>query len=142
MQETFSGQLLGLNYEFLFYAYFHGKYQKYSLKARTIIEWQILTCKNSFFGDQMVDENSDFDSSCKPESKSDDALMQLSGTQKPLPNREQFSCKEEESMSFDLTDICVFKLDDFNHLTPCRYGAHLQNCQEFECNNRIGLYTY
>ncbi len=43
-------------------------------------------------------------------------------------------CFSGHSKCYSIPDICVFKLNVFNHLEPCRNGAHLHLCKDFECN--------
>ncbi len=46
----------------------------------------------------------------------------------------QIPCKAGHPKCFQITDICVFQLNEFAHLVPCRNGAHLENCRNFECS--------
>ena len=41
---------------------------------------------------------------------------------------------EGHTRCFNFTDICHYKLNEENHIMPCRNGGHLENCEEFECN--------
>ncbi len=34
-------------------------------------------------------------------------------------------------------DVCVYRSNHQNHLTPCRTGAHMQNYTSFECNGQL-----
>ena len=52
-------------------------------------------------------------------------------------NPEEIPCRMGHSRCFNATDICVFRLDIFNNLTPCRTGEHIESCQNFECNNKF-----
>ncbi len=47
---------------------------------------------------------------------------------------EQLPCKHGHSFCYNISDICSFRLNEFDHLAPCRTGNHLENCTEFECN--------
>ncbi len=47
----------------------------------------------------------------------------------------QISCREGHSQCFEMTDICKYNLDKFNHLTPCRNGGNIQECKEFQCTS-------
>ena len=59
-----------------------------------------------------------------------------------LSHRKQFSCEfsdqipclEGHSKCFNITDICIYKMNKYGYLSPCRNGGHLENCKEFECN--------
>ena len=46
----------------------------------------------------------------------------------------ELPCKEGHPRCYNLTDICIFKLNLVNQLKPCRNGGHLENCGKFECN--------
>ena len=46
----------------------------------------------------------------------------------------ELPCKEGHPRCYNLTDICMFKLNSVNQLEPCRNGGHLENCGKFECN--------
>ena len=46
----------------------------------------------------------------------------------------EIPCKNGHNRCFDFTDICVYRLNKYHHLVPCRTGGHLQECREFECN--------
>ena len=61
---------------------------------------------------------------------------------KMLHNRTHFQCKEANqlpcleghSKCYTISDTCIYQLDHYFHLMPCRTGGHLENCKEFECN--------
>ena len=46
----------------------------------------------------------------------------------------QLKCKEGQEKYYDFSDICVYKLTYLNILIPCSDGAHIQECNKFECN--------
>lgn len=43
-------------------------------------------------------------------------------------------CDGENSICYNISDICVYKLNFFGYLIPCRTGGHIQNCKEVQCN--------
>ena len=47
---------------------------------------------------------------------------------------DQIPCKEHHPRCYNITEICKYKLNNYNHLIPCRNGGHLENCKQFECN--------
>ena len=49
-------------------------------------------------------------------------------------NKNQIPCRIGHPKCFNIFDICTYRLDEMNHLIPCRTGEHLQNCRKFECN--------
>ena len=50
---------------------------------------------------------------------------------------DQFSCMLGHSQCFKISQICMYDLDIYGHITYCRNGAHLKTCSAFEC---IGMY--
>ena len=46
----------------------------------------------------------------------------------------EFPCGVGHNECYNITDICVFKLNKYHHIIPCTNGAHIQNCEKFECN--------
>ena len=46
----------------------------------------------------------------------------------------ELPCLEGHTKCYNVTDICLYKLDMFLHLVPCRNGAHIQYCKQFQCN--------
>ena len=54
----------------------------------------------------------------------------------------QIPCKAGHSKCYNLTDICLYRLDTHNHLLPCRTGGHLENCDMFECNMKFKCFGY
>ncbi len=43
-------------------------------------------------------------------------------------------CKSGHPKCFSLSQLCIYKLNAYKHITPCRNGGHLQICPHFECN--------
>ena len=67
----------------------------------------------------------------------DEAILQdnlLNHTYFPCPKEDQIPCRSGHSTCFSVTEICVYKLNSFNYLIPCRTRGHLQECQAYECN--------
>ena len=56
------------------------------------------------------------------------------GKQFSCKYKEQIPCLEGHSKCFNITDICMYRINKYGHLNPCRNGGHLENCKEFECN--------
>ncbi len=46
----------------------------------------------------------------------------------------QIPCREGHPKCFNILQICVFLMDEFNNLDACRTGEHLQECKNFKCN--------
>lgn len=53
---------------------------------------------------------------------------------KQCDDKSTLPCKLGHPKCFEFVDLCVFKLNKFGHLTPCRNGGHLESCGIFECN--------
>ncbi len=49
-------------------------------------------------------------------------------------NPGEIPCRQGHSKCYKTTDICVYKLDKFGHLSQCRNGGHLEQCKNFQCN--------
>ncbi len=46
----------------------------------------------------------------------------------------QIPCRNGHPKCFNVSEVCKHRLNKRNHLTPCRFGEHLQHCKHFECN--------
>ena len=46
----------------------------------------------------------------------------------------EISCLKGHSKCFNISQICVYSVNKYGHLIPCRTGGHLENCKAFECN--------
>ena len=46
----------------------------------------------------------------------------------------EIPCKNGHFKCFDFSHICVYRLNKYHNLVPCRTGGHLQECKEFECS--------
>ena len=78
----------------------------------------------------------DLVSDCLPEAEDELHLYYLSYYIEiyTCHNMSQIPCRKHHSQCYSISDICVYKLDKFGYLRPCRTGEHLQNCTKFECN--------
>ena len=47
---------------------------------------------------------------------------------------DQLPCKPDSSNCFSFSSICVYRLNKYDTLTPCKTGSHLQECRDFVCN--------
>ena len=50
----------------------------------------------------------------------------------PSPN--YIPCRKGHSQCFAIANTCVYRLNNLNHLIPCRTGEHIQQCAQFDCN--------
>ncbi len=49
----------------------------------------------------------------------------------------QLPCDHKSSVCYNISEICIFRLNKFQNMKPCRTGTHLQDCKEFECNGHF-----
>ncbi len=49
-------------------------------------------------------------------------------------SKTELRCSRGHDTCYNISSICVYKLNICSHLIPCRNGGHLQNCKEFHCN--------
>ena len=50
------------------------------------------------------------------------------------PNPYELTCFQGQPACFSIYDICHYRLNMLGQIKPCKNGAHVQNCQKFECN--------
>ena len=50
---------------------------------------------------------------------------------------DQLPCLDGHSRCFNISHICVFRLKENKYLLPCRNGAHLENCNQFQCDKNF-----
>ena len=67
------------------------------------------------------------------EDETDEDLLPLGSTPTCMQIG-QISCRNGHRKCLNISEICTYKLNDYNHLIACRTGEHLQNCTHFECN--------
>ena len=46
----------------------------------------------------------------------------------------EIACKQGHPKCYNISDICTYRINFFGRIQPCSNGAHLQNCEKFECN--------
>ena len=46
----------------------------------------------------------------------------------------EIPCKKGHLKCYNISDICTYKVNILGRIEPCSNGAHLQNCEYFECN--------
>ena len=49
----------------------------------------------------------------------------------------QLSCKHGYRNCYNITEICIYRLDENNLLTPCKTGEHIENCSDIQCNMKF-----
>ena len=43
-------------------------------------------------------------------------------------------CMYDNLKCFTITDICIYRLNHFNNLYPCKNGINIEHCKNFECH--------
>ncbi len=81
----------------------------------------------------------DLAADCGPEGEDEKLLKSLLQYHAPVLCSKPFelACKEGHPRCYNVTSICTFQFDKYNHIFPCRDGSHLENCLEFECNMKF-----
>ena len=92
------------------------------------------TPRNLLFDDLMPD----FLSTRKDETKLEELLS--CGKYFPCQRSHQIPCLFGHPKCFNISEICMFSIDIFHHLAPCRNGGHLNNCTEFQCDSTYKCY--
>ena len=49
-------------------------------------------------------------------------------------NSNQLPCLSGYTNCYNLSDICIYRLNKYRQLIPCILGSHLQECTSFQCN--------
>lgn len=55
-------------------------------------------------------------------------------------NPNQIPCMAGHSHCYHISQICVFTINTKGHLVPCRNGAHLDLCNDIQCNAKFKCY--
>ena len=77
----------------------------------------------------------DLVSDCGPENDDEFLLeSQAEGFKFICSVEGQLPCFNGHNKCYNISEICTYKLNHFQHLIPCRTGQHLVNCANFECN--------
>ncbi len=62
------------------------------------------------------------------------SLSQFLNQSKPCSDKNFIPCRKDHPKCYPFLKICSFQLDTNKHLSPCRNGGHLVECEHFECN--------
>ena len=54
----------------------------------------------------------------------------------------ELPCQGDHSKCYGLHYICIYRLDEFSHLIPCRTGSHIEECEAFQCNQMFKCPEY
>ena len=113
-----------------------GNYQKFLIpeEREIVLDESKFTCNNSMFHHPVFQD--DLVADCGPEGEDELILVSMlttnAYTKCKYPG--ELPCREGHSKCYNITDICIYRLDIYSHNIPCRTGDHLQNCKEYECD--------
>ncbi len=86
----------------------------------------------------------DFVSDCGPDAEDEAEFVQLLTANMPgvgcSPG--QLPCKTGHSRCYNISGICVYRLDEFGTLYHCRTGEHMEGCKAFQCNKMFKCPMY
>ena len=108
--------------------YITTNYQSKKLKKENFLCCDNSTIDTALKNDMVID--------CKDSAEDEEILnsvlryKQVRTCRKPY----EIPCKEGYSKCFNISDICNYRVNLFGRIQPCSNGAHLQNCEYFECN--------
>ncbi len=81
---------------------------------------------------------------CGPDAEDENELIlhHKDLTKFSCQQKNQLPCREGHSRCYDFADICVYRLNEFCTLTPCRTGEHVQRCTKFQCDMKFKCSGY
>ncbi len=89
-------------------------------------------------GNQTLDKTkmNDLVSDCVASAEDENVLKDVlvNHTIYSCPQPQQVPCRSGHNACFNITDICIFRLNSHKNLIPCRTGEHMEDCADFECN--------
>ncbi len=97
-------------------------------------KYEMFQCQNKVeIHEELVN---DLVSDCGAQSEDEQNFINLLTKGETLSCRkpEQLACRTGLSRCYDISDVCVYRLNKFSHLYPCRTGGHVQECRDFLCN--------
>ena len=93
-------------------------------------------CQNEIIDNSLVNDLfPDCGLSAKDEQLYKNVLLHRIHLDCEYPN--QIPCKLGHPKCYNPSDICVYRLNIYLHLTPCRTGNHLDSCEKYECNKQF-----
>ena len=81
---------------------------------------------------------------CGPNAE-DESLLSYSTDHSTIfncPEPDRLHCVSRHPRCYKISDICHYKLNEMKHLSPCRTGNNLENCEHFECNMKFKCPLY
>ena len=98
-----------------------------------------LLCSNSFNFHNPLENNL-----CKENFKDKDLIKSNMKNEfsTKCPMEGQLPCNTVHIQCYNISDICLYRLDDLKYLHPCKSGAHIQQCKDFECHQHFKCPKY
>ena len=111
--------------------------QKFTEREFTYKDNKTFICNDGTLVDQSLVD--DLEADCGPDGEDEPMLLSILFNRKSYscPNKYELPCRQHHSNCYSLQDICMYELNRFNHITPCRNGRHLQKCKSAACNMRF-----
>ena len=131
----------------LYFKSYNGKCVRYifqKLKKLDTIEniWKYKSNKRSTFINTKLQDDlvSDFCNSSKNETLPQNVLNNKTTTHCKVLGK--LPCQAQYLSCYDLHHICIYRLDKFNYLIPCRTGSHIEECKIFQCKQMFKCPDY
>ena len=126
---------LKCNISVFFYKSISGNFRAYSQQEMFTVSRKIILvpCKNSEIKEENLvnDLVSDCGLSADDEPKYKALLLKENFYQCPL---NLLPCRYGHSKCYNFHELCIFRLNKYSNIIPCRTGSHLEFCKNFECN--------
>lgn len=71
-----------------------------------------------------------------------DFVHNQSLNQESCTNPSQIPCLLGQAQCYDITDICIYRLNSVGLIYPCRTGSHIQDCKIFQCHSHFKCVGY
>ena len=69
-------------------------------------------------------------------------VLLTNNTQLGCNRKSEISCRRGHPKCYNITALCLYTLDRFENLSPCRTGSHLESCEKFEYNKNYKCFHY
>lgn len=81
----------------------------------------------------------DLVSDCGPTNEDEYILMDMKTNAQYFTCQELFQipCEEGHLKCYNISESCIFILNEDKYLMPCRTGKHVANCSSFQCNTHF-----
>ena len=91
-------------------------------------------CMNNNAINLMV--NNDLITECLPNRNDEKQMLLKYNSNSICQDNGQLPCKDHKEC-YSIKEICIYRLDKNNLLTPCRTGEHVANCSLIQCNMKF-----